>query len=595
MANSERPQCRDIVPVLRDQVLTPHESRSSNLAMMVILDRLAALSTEALAFVARDKAEATARQWLGGDPLTPQTQQWQVARSLALELALCVPSIMGTTAFDRLARAMKGRPPEDIAAAALLCRSRIRLARISGQIFEDLATSETLTLLPTPFSDRIGDGVSFGLFTTIDDQRIVAARPPVSLDDGGMALARSFARPGNLGLGNGVRCAEAIYRHIVRDLVAPPGTLGPTSERKPKLPFRPDENRLDALAAAWTRLGRDPNVQELAQARGFAGQDALMDALLSVSIARNGGAPELASAYTRIAAVLVETMALRAAHGSSRGDLDAVAAAIEAAIARGTFRQEGRALFESLRERVKLSAARPTGDTADLDRLMQRIRALRAKTVEQGCTEQEALAAAEKVAELLDRYGLNLSELDLRKQSCEGIGVETDRKRRGPIDDCMTTIAAFFDCRVWAETSEDATLRYIFFGLPADVQASVYLHDLIVLAFASETGAFQAGEFYHSAHSSHRRSATNSFQIGLARGINQKLHTLRRARDTANGDSHGRALVPIKDSMIDDEMERLGLTFHRRSTARRRVLPTAYDAGKEAGGRFEYRPGIEQD
>jgi hypothetical protein len=52
--------------------------------------------------------------------------------------------------------------------------------------------------------------------------------------------------------------------------------------------------------------------------------------------------------------------------------------------------------------------------------------------------------------------------------------------------------------------------------------------------------------------------------------------------------------VLVKDSMIDDEMERLGLTFHRRPTARRRVLPTAYNAGKEAGERFEYRPGIEQ-
>jgi len=170
-----------------------------------------------------------------------------------------------------------------------------------------------------------------------------------------------------------------------------------------------------------------------------------MAALLSVGIARNGGAPELANAYMRIAAVLVETIALRAAHGSGRGNLDAVSAALDAAIARGTFTLAGRALFESLRERMKLSAARPTGETADLDRLVQRIQALRAKTVEQGCTEQEALTAAEKVAELLDRYGLNLSELDLRKQTCEGIGVETDRKRRGPIDDCMNTIATFFD------------------------------------------------------------------------------------------------------------------------------------------------------
>ncbi len=157
----------------------------------------------------------------------------------------------------------------------------------------------------------------------------------------------------------------------------------------------------------------------------------------------------------------------------------------------------------------------------------------------------------------------------------------------------MGMIARFFDCRVWAETAEDATLRYVFFGLPADVQAAVCLHDLIALAFVSETAAFQAGAFYRSADSGHRRSATSSFQLGLARGINEKLRMLRQARDVAGVGSSGRALVPIKDSMIDDEMERLGLTFHRKATTRKRVLPDAYHAGKEAGERFEYRPGIE--
>jgi hypothetical protein len=559
-----------------------------------ISDRLSALSAEALAFVARDKADAMACQWLGGTLSAAQAPQWPLAQSLALELALSIPSPMGITAFDRLAREMKARAPEDVAAAALLRRSRIRLARLSGRVFEDLATGEIRMLLPTPFSDAAGNGVSLGLFAAIDEAHIAAARPLVALNNEALALARGFVRPGNLGLGNGVNCAEAVYRHIVRTGIAPGAAGGAPGGRKTKLPFRPEENRLDALAAAWARLGRDPNARELAQARGFAGHDAVMDAVLSVSIARNGGAPELASAYTHIAAVLIETMALRAAHGSGRGNLDTIAAAIDAGIARGSYPREGRALFDSLRERVRLSAARPSDDATDLDRLVQRIRALRAKTVEQGCTEQEALAAAEKVAELLDRYGLNLSELDLRKQSCEGIGIETDRKRRGPIDDCMATIAAFFDCRVWSETAEDATLRYVFFGLPADVQAAVYLHDLIALAFLSETAAFQAGAFYRSADSGHRRSATNSFQLGLARGINEKLRALRHARDAVGPGSSGRALVPIKDSMIDDEMERLGLTFHRKSTSRKRVLPGAYNAGKEAGERFEYRPGIER-
>ena len=43
---------------------------------------------------------------------------------------------------------------------------------------------------------------------------------------------------------------------------------------------------------------------------------------------------------------------------------------------------------------------------ADIDRLKARIQALRAKTVENGCTEQEALAAAAKVADLLDQHDL---------------------------------------------------------------------------------------------------------------------------------------------------------------------------------------------
>ncbi len=93
---------------------------------------------------------------------------------------------------------------------------------------------------------------------------------------------------------------------------------------------------------------------------------------------------------------------------------------------------------------------------------------------------------------------------------------------------------------------------YIFFGLPADVQAAVYLHDLIALAFATETSAFQATAIYRSTHSSQRRSAANWFQVGLARGIIRKLDTLRQARDVAGGSTNGRALVPIKEAIIED-------------------------------------------
>ena len=81
------------------------------------------------------------------------------------------------------------------------------------------------------------------------------------------------------------------------------------------------------------------------------------------------------------------------------------------------------------------------------------------------------------MAELLDRYGLSLSELDLQRQACEGAAVETGRKRVGPVDECVPSVAAFFDCRVWGEKGGDGRLRYVFFGLPADVTAAQYIYD----------------------------------------------------------------------------------------------------------------------
>ena len=56
---------------------------------------------------------------------------------------------------------------------------------------------------------------------------------------------------------------------------------------------------------------------------------------------------------------------------------------------------------------------------AALDKLKTCIHALRAKTIDNGCTEDEALSAAAKVAELLDRYNLPLTDVEIREAPCE--------------------------------------------------------------------------------------------------------------------------------------------------------------------------------
>ena len=72
-------------------------------------------------------------------------------------------------------------------------------------------------------------------------------------------------------------------------------------------------------------------------------------------------------------------------------------------------------------------------DLAALDRLKTRLQGLRSKTKDNGCTEAEALLAAAKVAELLDRYDLSLTDVEIRTAQCEQRQYETRRKSAFPL------------------------------------------------------------------------------------------------------------------------------------------------------------------
>lgn len=122
--------------------------------------------------------------------------------------------------------------------------------------------------------------------------------------------------------------------------------------------------------------------------------------------------------------------------------------------------------------------------------------------------------------------------------------------------------AAFFDCRVWGEKSGGG-LRCVFFGLPADVTTARYLYELVDQALARETALFRAGATDMRVPARLRRTATNSFQIGLRRGITAKLQALRAERETESRGSSGRNLIVVKAGLVDAELSNLGLNLRR--------------------------------
>jgi hypothetical protein len=464
-------------------------------------------------------------------------------------------------------------------------------ARASEITVRDVVSGQILRVVGAEWPPLAIGTVLFGRVAMLEGGLCCLPGEVTPLDAPAATFARGHAAAGAMGTSANPRWAEAVYGHVVRHgTLDVPGLNRPSSE--PEAGFvDPEGGPLLALALAWEALaGGPPDEALLARTRQLTDLENVLDALMAATLPRSAKVAATSVAYERLLAVQLETVWRRERGGSGTLTLDKIARVLDDAVAAKRMPPAVRTLFAGLRQRVGADPRR-VGDPV-LERLVQRIQALRSKTVAQGCTEQEALAAAEKVAELLDRYGLSLGELEYRAQPCDGIGIQTNRRRMAPIDSCVPAIAAFFDCRVWLEHAKGMALRYVFFGLRGDVAAAQYLYEMVERAFETQTDAFRAGELY-VAMAGERRSATNSFQIGLATGISSKLHTMRAERDASRRSASGRDLVPVKAAMIDDEMAKLGLNLEQRAVgASKRVLSDAYVAGEAAGRQFEVTPAI---
>ena len=195
------------------------------------------------------------------------------------------------------------------------------------------------------------------------------------------------------------------------------------------------------------------------------------------------------------------------------------------------------------------------------------------------------------MAELLDRHDLSLSDLEIRQAACERRVYETRNRKRIPLDDCIGAIADFCDCYVWREKDAAGAVRYVFFGLPADVEAAQTLTELVDTAVRTELGRYKTSPEYRQFRHQERHLANASFALGMVGSIADKLEAMKAERDQVKNGS-GRGLVVLKASVVDTELEKLDLQLRTVERPRRLIAPEAYDAGDSAGTSFAINPAI---
>jgi hypothetical protein len=225
----------------------------------------------------------------------------------------------------------------------------------------------------------------------------------------------------------------------------------------------------------------------------------------------------------------------------------------------------------------------------ELAKVKARIRALAARTVERGCSEAEAMAAAAKVGELLEVYGLSMSEVELREEACVQRTLVFADPRRQALNWLFPALLRFTGCRGWTVGRAD----YVIFGLEPDVQMAEWLMQVIAQALSWEEAQYRAGPDY-ARRRARAQSALRSFRLGFADRVSSRLEELgshRRATEeaaeaeAARAGATGTALVVLKERKIEQEFRALGVRL--RSVTRSAVVRDrgAYGRGREAGGR----------
>lgn len=227
---------------------------------------------------------------------------------------------------------------------------------------------------------------------------------------------------------------------------------------------------------------------------------------------------------------------------------------------------------------------------SELAKAKARIRALAARTVERGCSEAEALAAAAKVGELLEVYGLSMSEVALREEACLQRRVTVAGPQRLALRWMYPALLRFCEVRGWTDGQSD----FVLFGLEPDVQMAEYLLRVAEGALAFEEAQYRRSDGYLRSRAT-PQSRLRSFRYGFADRLGKRLEELTAGREAAAEArraaapparaSASTALVLAKERKVEEGFRSLGVrlrTVYSTATVRDRG---AYGRGQDAGGR----------
>lgn len=232
----------------------------------------------------------------------------------------------------------------------------------------------------------------------------------------------------------------------------------------------------------------------------------------------------------------------------------------------------------------------------DLNRIKEKIRALKALAADSGATEGEVTAAMNLAQKLCHEYMLNLADIEDDRQIEVELTVDKlvrdlrDYKIRAALS-MDNSIASLFDCDL---IYNDYKMTETIMGTETDRQTADYCIDF---AHNSMTAAWEkykrSYEYSIMRERFKSKQLRKDFMTGFARGVSEKCREIKKDQEDVKLKSTGTSLMLVKSTAVDNFKKK---AFPNLRTTKARVITInssrTVDSGRAQGRQIEFTKSI---
>lgn len=209
-------------------------------------------------------------------------------------------------------------------------------------------------------------------------------------------------------------------------------------------------------------------------------------------------------------------------------------------------------------------------------------------TVENGCTEGEAISAAAKMAELMDKYGVGFADLEREESVFTEFAYKVFDEVGWKLGIIATAVGGLTGTRVFRDAARSAATKFTFFGREDDVEVAHYILSIAERAIRTELAAFDKNIILMSR--SAKRVKRIAFLDGMANSLSKKIRDIDWTRRRA--EPPGQSVVELKERKAAAEMRARGIVTKRTSGHHSFTFDPSYGQGAAAAEGVSFNAGM---